>query len=62
MSMSSRTRKRIERLVDMTESESMSDVIRQALALYEIAVSTEKAGGQTIVRIGGIDTRIIIDY
>ena len=41
-------RKRLERLVEVTEAESMTEVFRRALALYEV-VLLEQRGGRRLL-------------
>ncbi len=44
------TRKRLERLVNLTGADSMTEVIRRALMLFEILVSARKEGDSVVVR------------
>lgn len=56
-------RQRLEELQQISEAESLTDVVRRALALYEMAVKNEIAGGETILRTkDNQEQRIIIDY
>lgn len=41
---------RIDRLLKVTDAESMAEVIRCALSIYEIVVDTNACGGKVILR------------
>lgn len=45
-----RVRARLEELRELTEAESMSDVIRRALAVYDFLVIQKLGGGHVVLR------------
>ncbi len=53
-------RDRLERLKDETEADSLTEVIRRALATYELLWDQHKQGGQAIVRRDGIERELLI--
>ena len=53
-------RERLERLKDETEADSLTEVIRRALAVYELLWNQHKQGAQAIVRQDGTERELII--
>lgn len=50
LEMTARARARVKRLMDLGDTESMSEVIRRALAAYEMLLEHEAAGGRVVLR------------
>lgn len=61
MEVSPQVRERLESLVARTDAESMSEVIRRSLAVYELLVSEVERGGTVFVRgRDGSDNQVLI--
>lgn len=61
MEVSPKVRERLESLVARTDAESMSEVIRRALAVYDLLVSQAEVGGVVFVRGNdGSDCQVMI--
>lgn len=60
LQVSKQARERIVELQRMSESESMSEVVRRALALYEIALRNRQDGGRLLLEEGGERREIIL--
>lgn len=59
LDMSVEVKEQIEALRDRTHADSMSEVIRRALALYDFMLTQQEAGATTIVRTGdGAESRL----
>jgi hypothetical protein len=54
------TRERIERLRDATEADSLTEVIRRALAAYEVLVQARAAGAKLVIREGRNEREIVL--
>ena len=55
-----RLKRRLEKLQEETMAESISQVIRRALAVYDALLTHEKSGGQILVRDNnGIEREIL---
>ena len=50
----------MERLKDETEADSLTEVIRRSLALYELLWEQRKDGWETIVRRDGSERSVLI--
>ena len=50
LEMSREARERLERLRDATDADSLSEVVRKSLALYERLWQEWEAGGQLVIR------------
>ena len=50
LEMSQRVRERLERLRDQTGADSLVEVIRRSLAVYELLWSEQEKGGKLVVR------------
>ena len=50
LEMPSRVVERMERLMELTEAESRTEVIRRALAVYEFLAEQRADGAETIIR------------
>ena len=50
LSVSQSVNERLERLKTLSESESVTEVIRRSLAVYEELLETQKEGGKVIIR------------
>ncbi len=60
--MSQQTKERLVRLQVETGT-TMTDVVRRALALYDMALENERAGGETLlVSREGKERRILFDH
>lgn len=55
-----RVRARIEALQSMTESDSMTEVIRRALALYDVVVEARSNGQTLLIRDADGTTREMV--
>ena len=63
MTMAARTKERIEEIRDQGGGDSLSEVVRKALALYSAALDAERAGGMIVVRQPGrVDHRLILEF
>jgi hypothetical protein len=51
LEVSSSVRDRLERLREDTEADSLTEVIRRALAIYELLWTQNSRGSQTILRL-----------
>ncbi len=63
LSLSKDLRRRLERLVRLSEAESAAQVIRRALALYELALVESSGGGQLLIEYpsGAKDTLLLLE-
>ena len=52
--------KRIERLQTLSESESKTEVVRRALAVYEALLEHRERGGNAILRGKKVDEILIL--
>ena len=48
-------RERMETLRDATDADTLVEVVRRSLAIYEKLVEAEKAGGQLVIRFEETD-------
>ena len=48
--MSAETKQQLEDLRDMTNADSMSEVVRRALAIYDFLWDEQRKGSKTIIR------------
>ena len=53
-------RQRLERLKAQTEADSLTEVIRRALAVYELLLEQKQAGWETIVRRDDSERSVLI--
>jgi hypothetical protein len=53
------TRRKLEKLRESTNADSLSDVIRHALELYNFVVAREHARGAVVLREGSEETRLL---
>ena len=60
LEVSKSVRERMERLRDETEADSLTEVIRRALAVYELLWEQRKEGGEAFVRRDGIEHSVLI--
>lgn len=61
MEVSPKVRERLEPLVERTDAESMSEVIRRALAVYDLLLLEVEIGGTVFVRYkDGSDNQVMI--
>ena len=49
MAVTARVKERLDALLQRTEAESITEVVRRALAVYENLVETTEAGGKVIL-------------
>lgn len=61
LSMAQKTKKRLEGLVLLTKSETMSDVVCKALSFYEKVFQMKSQGGTIILRKEKEESIFIID-
>ena len=52
LSLSVKSMKRLDSLIEITEATSRAEVLRNALRLYEAAVMSKKEGGDVFVKDG----------
>ena len=50
----------MERLRDETEADSLTEVIRRALAVYELLWDQRKEGWETVMRRDGTERSVLI--
>lgn len=50
LSLSPKVKNRLEKLQDLCEADSMTEVIRRSLAVYEVLLENQHEGGVTFVR------------
>ncbi len=60
LEVSKSVRERMERLKDETEADSLTEVIRRALAVYELLWEQRKDGWETLVRRDGTERSVLI--
>ncbi len=60
LEVSKSVRERMERLKDETEADSLTEVIRRALAVYELLWDQRKDGWETVVRRNGTERSVLI--
>ena len=60
MDLSELTRTRLELLAARTGAESMAEVVRRALAVYEALCDATAGGGEVVLRAGGRETRLLL--
>lgn len=53
-------REKLERLRDSTNADSLTEVIRRALAVYDILHSTAAEGGTIILKTGEGEQKLVI--
>lgn len=54
-------RERLERLVDLSDADTMTEVVRRALAVYEVVLDNQKAEGETLLRFkDGTEQRLVV--
>lgn len=59
--MSAATKQQLELLRDLTNADSMSEVVRRALAMYDFACNETSAGADIIVRAkDGSEQKILL--
>lgn len=54
-----KVRERIRRLQDLSEAETMTEVIRRALAAYDVLLNHYELGGTVILRHSGDNEEIL---
>ena len=55
-----RVRERLERVRVMSEADSLTEVIRRALSIYDTLLTTSKEGGKIILQVDGKERELII--
>ncbi len=60
LDMAQRSRARLERLRLTSDADTMTEVIRRALILYEELLTTRDAGGQILLRVGDTVREVLI--
>lgn len=54
-------RERIERLRESSDADSVTEVVRRALAVYEVLIAERKRGSEMILRdAGGVERRLLL--
>ena len=53
-------RERMERLRDVTDAESLTEVIRRSLAIYEVLWDAKHDGGRVMIRSNDGEREVII--
>ncbi len=60
LEMTKATRDRLEHLRDATNADSMAEVIRRALEMYDFVRTEESAGAEVFIRKGNKETQVKI--
>lgn len=60
LSVSEAIRDRIEELRDETHAESATEVIRRALAVYDLMITKTNEGGKVLIRIGDEEKEVLL--
>lgn len=60
LTLSQDAKNRLEKLQRKTDADTLTEVIRRAIKLYDRAVDIEKAGGQLIVRSDAGEREILV--
>lgn len=56
-----RTRERIDRLQHLSEAETMTEVIRKAVAVYDALFTTIRSGGKVVLRSAdGVERELVL--
>jgi hypothetical protein len=58
LEMHEEVRQRLERLRDETHADTLAEVVRRALSLYDLLWKRQSEGGELIVRRGEVETQI----
>ena len=58
--MSDNVRKRLEKLRDEIDADSLAEVIRKSLATYEFLFSQTKKGAKVIIKSSGEEKEVIL--
>ena len=54
-------RERIERLREISDADSVTEVVRRALAVYEVLIAERKNGSEMILRdASGVERRLLL--
>lgn len=54
-------RDRLERLIELSDADSMTEVVRKALAVYEVVLDHQKTEGETLLRFkDGSEQRLLL--
>ncbi len=60
LAVSEDVRDRIETLRDETDAESVTEVIRRALAVYDKLISKSQQGGEVFIRHRGVEREVLL--
>ena len=60
LQMSDNVRKRLEKLRDEIDADSLAEVIRKSLATYEFLFAQKKKGGKVIIKSSGEEKEVIL--
>ena len=60
LEVSQAVRERLQRLKDETDADSLTEVIRRSLAVYELLWDQQQQGGETIVRRDGTERSVFL--
>ena len=60
LELSQSVRERLERLRDETEADSLTEVIRRALAVYDLLWEQRKKGWETVIRRDSSERTVLI--
>lgn len=58
--LTSRAKERLERLQEMTDADSMSEVVRRALIAYELLLQNQQDGGRAVLENGDGETDRVV--
>ena len=61
LELSQSVRDRLERLRDTTEADSLTEVIRRSLAVYDLLINQERSGSTVVVKTReGTEQRVLL--
>lgn len=60
LALSKEVRDRIESIRDETHAESIAEVIRRAVAVYDLLIEEQQSGGEVLVRNGESESRVLL--
>ena len=58
--MSQAVRKRLEKLRDEIDADSLAEVIRKSLAVYELLHAQTKKGGKVVIKSSGGEKEVLL--
>ena len=60
LEMSNSVRKKLEKLQQQTEADSLAEVIRRSLAVYDFLWSEKRKGGKLVIKSSDGDKEVVI--